>query len=258
MYKILLVDDERIILDGISNFINWSSLGAELVGTAKNGLQAWELTKKLKPDIIITDIKMPGMDGLELVETVHQSYPHIKFIMLSGFSEFNFAKQAMQFGVKHYLLKPCNENQIMEAIHELMAELEVQKKQNHFVQSMKKELEAVLPYAREQLLKEFVTSNTFGVDDYQRFFQLNMVETDVQILLFQIEGRYDYEHMFALRNIAEHTFTNTIFSCTIQDYVLIMIEIEGPVHGRIFATSLKKRCIPFIVSNSNNVERFSK
>ena len=106
MYKVMLVDDERIIIDGISKVIKWESIGTSLIGTAKNGIEAYEFLSQNQPEIVISDIKMPGMNGLELVKKVYENFPEIRFILLSGFSEFDYAKQAMEYGVKHYLLKP--------------------------------------------------------------------------------------------------------------------------------------------------------
>ena len=116
MYRVFLVDDERIILEGISTLSN--GIRHEWPGTAKNGIEALAV-KPIRPDIIITDIKMPGMDGLQLVEKVSGKYPGTAFIMLSGFREFDYAQKAMRFGVKHYLLKPCNENAIKHALDRL-------------------------------------------------------------------------------------------------------------------------------------------
>ncbi|MBE0341642.1 response regulator, partial [Paenibacillus sp. 28ISP30-2] len=117
-YKVLLVDDERIIVEGISNVIDWAALDTELVATARNGIDAYEKIVELKPDIVISDIKMPGMDGLSLVSKAHKKYPSIKFILLSGYSEFEYARIAMHYDVKNYLLKPCNEDKITAALND--------------------------------------------------------------------------------------------------------------------------------------------
>ena len=229
MYKVLLVDDEKIILDSISTFIDWQQIGTELIGTARNGIEALEKIKELEPDIVITDIKMPGMDGLELIEAVYKWAPDIQFIMLSGFSEFNYAKQAMQYGVRHYLVKPCNEQAIIEAIEEIQQTFEEQKEQENFVLEMKERLEHVLPYAKEQLLKEFVMQSIHGereIDYLAKIFRVELDEAPVRLILFQIEGEFDYEHMFAIKNIGSDTFTNAILSCTIGDYVLMIIYDE--------------------------------
>ncbi|GAE92811.1 DNA-binding response regulator [Gracilibacillus boraciitolerans JCM 21714] len=84
MYKVLLVDDERMILDGISVIVDWSQYETQLIGKAMNGIEAYDFIKKNKPDIVITDITMPGLDGIELVKKAKLEYPDIKWIFLSG------------------------------------------------------------------------------------------------------------------------------------------------------------------------------
>lgn len=93
MYKVLLADDERIILDGISSMIEWSSFETSLIGAAQNGIDAYRLIMEERPDIVISDIKMPGMGGLELIEKVSRDYPSIRFILLTGFGQFEYAKK---------------------------------------------------------------------------------------------------------------------------------------------------------------------
>ncbi|WP_367649642.1 response regulator [Paenibacillus sp. NEAU-GSW1] len=228
----LLVDDERIILEGISSLVRWSELNAELVGTARNGIEAIAFIEEHQPDIVISDIKMPGMDGLQLVENVYEQYPHIAFILLSGFSEFDYARKAMQYGVKHYLLKPCNENAIEQAIEEVCDELAAKQSQSQFVMTMQQELTKVLPHAKSQFLKELVTNKTYGKrdwEDYRRMFHLEYEQQNVRLILLQVEGHYEFEHLFALTNIAEDVLGKelVLLSTTIGKQVLILIqEIE--------------------------------
>src|SRR5690625_578904 len=127
MYRVLLVDDERTILEGISNIIDWESLGTTLCGTAKNGIEALEFIKKNNPDIVISDIMMPGLDGIALLKQVYQTHPHMKWILLSGYGEFEYAQTAMGFGVRHYLLKPSNEEDIYHALKEIVHDLRQEK-----------------------------------------------------------------------------------------------------------------------------------
>lgn len=227
MYKVLLVDDERIILEGISNFINWESYQAALVGTAKNGVEAYRMIEEKVPDIVITDIKMPGMNGVELVKKVHEKYPDIRFIMLSGFAEFDYAKQAMEYGVKHYLLKPCNENSIIQALTECIEEIEEVQSKDQFILEMKQRIEKMLPYAKEQLLKEFVTKDSYGskeLEYYQQLFHIELQDPLVKLILFQIEELIEYELLFVIKNITENTFNNIILSCTVGQHFLLMID----------------------------------
>ena len=105
MLRLLIVDDEPIIREALSEMIDYISLGYKLIGTAKNGMEAYDIICDEYPDVVITDIKMPILNGLELIEKAHKTDQHITFILLSGYGEFEYARKAMQFGVKHYLLK---------------------------------------------------------------------------------------------------------------------------------------------------------
>lgn len=229
MYKVLLVDDERIIVEGISKSIDWNKHKTELIGTAKNGIEAMMFIEANKPDIVITDIKMPGMNGLELVEKVHELYPSIAFIILSGFSEFDYAQKTMKFGVKHFLLKPCNEHAIMQALDEVTLELQQVQSHEKFVTTIQSELTKVLPHAKEQFLKELVTNKTYGQrdwNDYGSLFNISIQNDNVRLVLFQLEGQYEYEHLFAIKNITEDVIGSSILllSTTIGKHVLFLIK----------------------------------
>lgn len=117
MIKLLIVDDERIIRETIATLIDWNSLGISLIGTAENGIEAYNMILDDYPDIVLTDIKMPGLSGLDLIQRIRDINPDTQFVILSGYGEFKFAQRAMQYGVKHYLLKPCNEEQIIDSLN---------------------------------------------------------------------------------------------------------------------------------------------
>ncbi|OMD87621.1 MULTISPECIES: response regulator [Paenibacillus] len=230
MYKLLLVDDERLILEGISQVVDWGRAGTELVGTAWNGIEALVKIEELSPEIVITDISMPGLDGLGLVQKCSERFPDVKFVMLTGYKDFDYACIAMQNGVKHYLLKPCNENQIHEALVELVAELDEQKSRGEFVNSMKQRLQKVLPHVKEQFLKEWISNKTYGSKDleyYQELFGIELNDKTVRLLLFRLEGSYEYEQLFALQNIAQDVLQETLLSATIGGHLLILLEDEG-------------------------------
>jgi two-component system response regulator YesN len=230
MYKVLLVDDERILLDGISTIVDWSAAGTVLAGTARNGLEAYERIAREQPDIVISDIRMPGMDGLQLASEVAGRFPRIKFIMLSGFGEFEYARTAMQHGVKHYLLKPCNEQQIAEALQEVVGELRKSDERVQFVQNIRDGLEKVLPHVKEQFLKEFVTNKTYGVHDwayYRKLFDIDIDIRQIRLILFQLEGSFEFEHLFAVKNIAGDLLKKTLLSATVGDHVIVTVEEEG-------------------------------
>lgn len=122
MLKILIADDEKIIRETIANLIDWESLGLNLIGCVKNGMEAYNTILDEYPDIVLTDIRMPLLSGLDLIEKIYGLNKNTQFIILSAYSEFEYAQKAMQFGVKHYLVKPCNEKQIINCLKEVIGD----------------------------------------------------------------------------------------------------------------------------------------
>lgn len=116
MLKLIIADDERVIRETISSLIDWQSIGVEVIGLCKDGIEAYNMILDESPDIVMTDIRMPGLSGLELVREISQTDQRIQFIILSGYEDFEYAREAMKYGIRHYLLKPCNEERIMESI----------------------------------------------------------------------------------------------------------------------------------------------
>lgn len=116
MIKVLIVDDERIIRFGITSMIRWNDLGIELVGEASNGEEGLQLFCETTPDIVITDIRMSGMDGIEMMTRIKQIKPEVKFAILSGYQDFSYAKEAIHLGVSDYLLKSDLMPEDIEAI----------------------------------------------------------------------------------------------------------------------------------------------
>lgn len=146
MLRLMIVDDEQIIRDAISEMIDYESLGYSLIATAKNGMEAYDMICDEYPDVVITDIKMPVLDGLALIERASKSDSNITFILLSGYNEFEYAKQAMRYGVRYYLLKPTDKNELIEALKEIRKERQQEEKrraeaQNRLLQKIQMPLE---------------------------------------------------------------------------------------------------------------------
>ena len=123
MEKLLIVDDEEIELDGMAELIDWPSYGYELVGTAINGKRGLALIQEKQPDIVITDIKMPVMDGLAMIRAAQEQHVDTVFVVLSGYGDYEYTSQAMQLGIRHYILKPCDEAKILPVLEQARAEL---------------------------------------------------------------------------------------------------------------------------------------
>lgn len=154
MLRLMIVDDEQIIRESLSEMIDYPSLGYELIATARNGMEAYDIICDEYPDVVITDIRMPILNGLELIERSLKTDSDISFILLSGYSEFEYAKQAMKYGVRNYLLKPTNKQELIDTLlaireeHEeaarnqenkqkvLLAELQIPLEQNFIMEAL--------------------------------------------------------------------------------------------------------------------------
>ena len=138
MYRILLVDDEILVRDAIRENIDWESMDCELVGDCENGQQAADFVKTHPVDIVLTDIPMPYMDGMELSHFLHDNYPDIVIVIFSGFGEFEYAKKAIQYNVSEYMLKPVTAMELREVIKKMKEKVDQQRKEKQKMESLTK------------------------------------------------------------------------------------------------------------------------
>lgn len=148
LYRVLLVDDEEDIRVGISRKMDWNGLGFQLVGEAENGKDALDLAEALRPDLILTDIKMPFMDGLELCRILTERLPAAKFVVFSGFDDFEYAKQAIGMNVSEYILKPINAAELSAVLQKLKAQLDQERAERSNIQLLRSRYEESLPLLR--------------------------------------------------------------------------------------------------------------
>lgn len=138
MYKVMLADDEKLILDGLKNIIDWNEMGLEIVQTARNGEEALALFAENPVDIVVTDINMPKVNGLELLRKLREINEDVRFVILSGYDEFEYAKKAIQIGVEGYLLKPIDEEEFKKILLKLVREFDKQDRENERVKNILK------------------------------------------------------------------------------------------------------------------------
>lgn len=127
MCRVMLVDDEKLIVQGLLNIIEWDKIGLEVTQIADNAISAIEMFKKNPVNIIITDINMPKVTGLELIEQIKAIDNQVKFIILSGYDDFSYARTAMKYGVENYILKPINEEELEEALVKMVNVIKIEK-----------------------------------------------------------------------------------------------------------------------------------
>ena len=141
MLRMIIADDEPLVRETISRIIDWNSNGIQLLGTCRDGIETYNMILDEYPDIVLLDINMPGMNGLDLIERIRSIDETISFIIISGYERFDFAQRALQYGVHQYLLKPCNREQILNAVtsvkkrREKLGTLQVLRQENMLLQN---------------------------------------------------------------------------------------------------------------------------
>lgn len=155
MYRIVVIDDEYIVVEGIKAIIKKREMDCEVVGSAVDGIDGIEVVRKEKPDLVITDIRMPGMDGLSLIEIMKEELPKTRYIVISGYTEFEYARRAISLGVKGYIDKPITMEKLEEVIAKLAREDEAEGKETSlFDLYMYNMMEKVILEKPEELKRE--------------------------------------------------------------------------------------------------------
>jgi len=156
MVKLVVADDEERVCRLIVALGNWEKLGIEVVGTAANGVEALEVVGREKADILITDIRMPGYGGLELIEKVRKLVPDIRIMIISGYANFDYAQTALKLGVKDYLLKPINKEALNDSLEKMIEEIRTERKSNQILYDIRREHEEEISKIRNMLILDLI------------------------------------------------------------------------------------------------------
>ena len=183
MYRVLIVDDEKNIREGIRCKCDWAKIQIDHVDTAANGEEALRIMEQTCPDIVLTDIKMPGINGLELLKTISEHYPYTLTVVLSGYDEFELARDAMQYNAQKYILKPCNIEEIHDTVLEMVAILEDR--------AQRRRLEAAYGMAEEKKRQMAIRSCILGesiVEQHPILAYDSFCTEKLRLLLYQVYG----------------------------------------------------------------------
>ena len=172
-FTIILADDEQQILYGMKNGIDWESLGFSVVGTAQNGKEALELIEEHHPDLLISDIKMPFMDGLELSKTIHENYINTKIILFSGWDDFEYARTAISYGVSQYIMKPIDYNEMQKLLTTMHEELEKEYAEKMNRTRLENIYTESIPLLRQQFFTQLLTETL--TEDYCTLQMKNLI-----------------------------------------------------------------------------------
>ena len=217
MYKLMLVDDESEIREGLQEIIRFEELGFTVVGEAKNGIEALQLCESLEPDVIITDIRMPMMDGLTMCRAIKKRLPTARFIILSGYDDFEYAQQAIELNSMRYLLKPISSVEFTKILQNVRATLDEEFNQRRDLTALRQNFEASLPLLREMLLSSLVSggmSEEAAIQSARRY-SIDLEADRYVLALMRVAGDRksaigDPELLWvAIRNVAQDVLART-------------------------------------------------
>mgnify|MGYP000872858878 FL=1 len=176
LYSIILVDDEEEVRKSIIKKIEWESAGFRVIGDAENGEDAMEKIEVLEPDVVLTDIRMPYMDGLALAEKVRQRYPSMKVVIFSGYDDFEYAQKAIKLNVTEYILKPVNVEELTSILKKIKRNLDKEIEEKRNVNHLRENYRRSLPIIKEQFFNDLVHKNL-----PEEFVKSKLKEYDISI-----------------------------------------------------------------------------
>ena len=245
MLKVFLAEDEFIIREGIKNNIDWQAYGYEFCGEASDGELAFPLIQKTRPDILITDIKMPFVDGLALSRLVKKELPETEIIILSGYEEFDYAKEAIQIGVARYLLKPINGETLLQEIDSVAEIILGKQKEKEIREKYQKEMEENSLRDQMDLFQHLVTGDCsmeelLSVADK---LDLKIMAPWYSIVLLKIQSmKHDYEE----------------YSGSIVAVDERIVKLAEPEHVLIFDRALEGRAFLFKADSEEELLAYQK
>lgn len=280
MIKLMLVDDEIEIRQGIRDMIDWQANGIYVCGEAGNGKEAISQAEKLEPQIILVDISMPIMNGLEFIEYLSIKKPSIKTVIVSGYDDFTYAQKALKLGAADYLLKPCRPAEILNTVLKLADEIKNEKSKLENLNKLKIQLRESLPLLKEKfLLRLLKEQNKYlgSVEEKAEFLKLKIELSGVKVLLISIDnysslvdelGNEDMElYKFAVNNIAEEILGD-YYKCEVfgvDDDIAVVLnfdERQDETHLKELLKSIKSNinsymCFTVTIGIGSNYKKIS-
>lgn len=179
MYKMIIVDDKDDIIQGIRRIGKWAEYGVEIVGWAANGEEALKVVAETNPDLIITDIKMPIMDGIRLTELLKAEKPERKVIILSGYDDFSNAQQAVKLGAEEYLLKPIRIQELEASVKRVVEKLDIEAAKREAEAELQEKLEQSLPLLRDKFFQQILAEpNALSPDQLAQRLRFLQIEPE--------------------------------------------------------------------------------
>lgn len=240
MLKVFLVEDEFVVREGIKNNIDWKSHGYDFCGEAGDGELAFPMIQKLKPDIVITDIRMPFMDGLMLSRLIKKELPWIEIIVLSGYEEFEYAKEGIKIGIAQYLLKPINGEDLLKEVDAVAVKIEEKIKEREIKEKYMKEMEENFLKERKDFFQHLVTGSKSAAELFEISDKLNI---DLSAIWYNIV----LIRMQSMKH-AQDEYSNSLIKIEKE-----MEEIYGEKELLIFDRNLEGKALLFKADSEEDI-----
>lgn len=251
IFKLLVVDDEVTMRKGISNYMNWASIDCQVVGNASDGVEAMEFLDREPVDIVITDIKMPAADGLEVARYVYEHHPHTKVIILTGYADFQYAQTAIKYRVTSFILKPTNKKELFAAVQEAQKQLIISQRQENIAK------EGVF-FLKDQLMQE-LTDHPCTLELKEKLQSLGLTMESYYVAAFKPVS--DDPDLPALKKIIIEEKQNSY--CYRYNNLIINIYFQPSDFARPIDQEYQKSCsftaIPdYIIKNCQEISGIAK
>jgi two-component system, response regulator YesN len=214
MYKMIIADDEPMVIESLVNKLNWSEIQIEIIGIASDGEEAYDMVLSLKPDILLTDIRMPHLDGLELSAKLRDDLPDLKIIIISGYSDFTYAKTALELDITDYILKPVEVKKLTQVIRKVLSELSKEKDISLYIQDLKNQMCDFRLLAKDKFLVNLLLGTPIHSDQLYRKCQY-------------LELPFDIEEQISVAVIEPDTFDEISRNLSEEDLQLLIFSIHN-------------------------------
>ena len=247
MTKMMVVEDEKILREGICLVGDWNSNGVEICAAVSNGQEALDIIEEKKPDIVLTDVVMPVMDGLELTKKLYEKYPEIRVILLSGHEEFQFVKKAMEYKACNYLLKPAKIERLIEVVGSVKDELESER-------HLKQKLEQSVPIVREHYINQLLSGTEYDEEHIRQQFDFLNIPIDRSnpvVMICELDGYHEnkVEMQLALMQLKElctgivgNEYQSMVVE-DIKDREVIIVNLPRGMNSKDFTLYLQGKAV---------------
>lgn len=263
MYKVFLVEDEVIVREGIRNNIFWEQAHYTLAGEASDGEIALSMILDIKPDILITDIRMPFMDGLTLSKIVKKTLPWIKIIILSGHDEFEYAREAVSLGIDEYLLKPVSSSEMKSALEKIAARIDEDKEMFNNIKKLEAQIGFQTDILRDRWLSDFIDGKISAAKfiEQEKEFGLDLIARSYIVLVAELINNNEKEQQFIQAKIIAQSIIREYADCIYfwkneKSFVIIIKEMVATNEESL--ASLKESAYAIAQALKYELERNTK